>query len=55
MLQSGQSMCPTLPCCAAPPIQNFEAVSSGVTITNSWVSLSYVACSQGGQSVDKTL
>ena len=23
----------TLPCCAAPPIQNLEAVSSGVLIT----------------------
>ena len=36
---------PTFPCCAAPPIQNFEAVSLGVWMTNSPACSSYVACS----------
>jgi len=35
---------PTFPCCAAPPIQNFEAVSLGVVMTNSLDCSSYEAC-----------
>ena len=34
----------TFPCCAAPPIQNLEAVSLGVVMTNSMDCSSYVAC-----------
>ena len=34
----------TFPCCAAPPIQNLEAVSLGVVMTNSIDCSSYVAC-----------
>ena len=42
---------PTFPCCAAPPIQNFDAVSLGVWMTNSPACSSYVACKQQQQQL----